>query len=114
MGDDLPGYGGFKKAGLACCPADAVPEVRACMPLYFNKKGGEGCVRDVIEKVLKLIRSLARRNRPGFAIKNRMNKVAAFLKLVRWPNLVFIALTQVLFQYCLLHPIFNKAAHSTR
>jgi 4-hydroxybenzoate polyprenyltransferase len=37
-----------------------------------------------------------------------MNKVAAFLQLVRWPNLVFIALTQVLFQYCLLIPIFEK------
>lgn len=38
-----------------------------------------------------------------------MNKVAAYCKLIRWPNLVFIVLTQVLFQYCLLYPIFNKA-----
>src|SRR4051812_45209477 len=38
-----------------------------------------------------------------------MNKVAAFLQLIRWPNLVFIALTQVLFQYCLLYPIFDKS-----
>lgn len=37
-----------------------------------------------------------------------MNKGAAFIQLVRWPNLVFIALTQGLFQYCLLHPIFQK------
>lgn len=37
-----------------------------------------------------------------------MNKVAAYLQLIRWPNLVFIALTQALFQYCLLHPIFEK------
>ena len=34
----------------------------------------------------------------------------AFLKLVRWPNLVFIALTQVLFLYCIEKPIFNDAA----
>lgn len=38
-----------------------------------------------------------------------MNKIGAFLQLIRWPNLVFIALTQVLFQYCLLLPIFKKA-----
>src|SRR6476620_5908767 len=38
-----------------------------------------------------------------------MYKVAAFLKLIRWPNLVFIALTQLLFQYCLLQPIFQKS-----
>lgn len=39
-----------------------------------------------------------------------MDKLVAFLKLIRWPNLVFIALTQVLFQYCLLHPIFDKSS----
>lgn len=37
-----------------------------------------------------------------------MNKVAAFLALIRWPNLLFIVLTQTLFQYCLLHPVFKK------
>ena len=38
-----------------------------------------------------------------------MKLVAAFLKLVRWPNLVFIILTQILFEYCVLQPIFIKA-----
>lgn len=38
-----------------------------------------------------------------------MNLVAAFLKMIRWPNLFFIALTQFLFQYCILVPIFKKA-----
>lgn len=38
-----------------------------------------------------------------------MNKGVAFFKLIRWPNLVFIALVQVLFHYCLLNPIFEKA-----
>jgi hypothetical protein len=38
-----------------------------------------------------------------------MNKGAAFLQLIRWPNLLFIALTQVLFQYCLLHSGFEKS-----
>lgn len=39
-----------------------------------------------------------------------MNQVVAFLKLIRWPNLLFIALTQLLFQYCLLRPIFKKSS----
>jgi 4-hydroxybenzoate polyprenyltransferase len=33
-----------------------------------------------------------------------MKHVAAFLRLVRWPNLVFIALTQLLFYYCIILP----------
>lgn len=37
-----------------------------------------------------------------------MTGLSQFFKLVRWPNLVFIALTQVLFQYCILFPIFQQ------
>ena len=33
--------------------------------------------------------------------------LGAFFRLVRWPNLVFIVLTQVLFYYCILLPSFN-------
>ena len=33
--------------------------------------------------------------------------VGAFLKLVRWPNLVFIILTQLLFYYCVYIPLFG-------
>jgi 3-deoxy-D-manno-octulosonate 8-phosphate phosphatase (KDO 8-P phosphatase) len=54
MGDDLPDMGVLKSAGFACCPADAVPEVKAVCHYISTKNGGEGCVRDVIEKVLKL------------------------------------------------------------
>jgi 4-hydroxybenzoate polyprenyltransferase len=32
----------------------------------------------------------------------------AFLDLIRWPNLVFIAITQLLFVYCIIHPIFSR------
>lgn len=38
-----------------------------------------------------------------------MKQITAFLKLIRWPNLVFIALTQVMFKYCILKPIFQQA-----
>ena len=36
-----------------------------------------------------------------------MKLIAAFLRLVRWPNLVFIILTQVLFFYCIYEPLFH-------
>jgi 4-hydroxybenzoate polyprenyltransferase len=32
-----------------------------------------------------------------------------FAKLIRWPNLVFIALTQLLFFYCVVKPAFDEA-----
>ncbi len=54
MGDDLPDLPALRLAGLASCPADAVPEVRAACHYISPKNGGAGCVRDVIEKVLKL------------------------------------------------------------
>lgn len=54
MGDDLPDMDVLKSCGLACCPADAVAEVKAMCQYISVKPGGGGCVRDVIEKVLKL------------------------------------------------------------
>jgi len=38
-----------------------------------------------------------------------MRLFAAFLKLVRLPNLFFIALTQVLFQFCIYHQLYKGA-----
>ncbi len=32
----------------------------------------------------------------------------AYLRLIRWPNLLFIALTQVLFSFCITIPIFSR------
>lgn len=54
MGDDLPDLAVLEKAGLPCCPADAVPEIKAVAKYISPVSGGNGCVRDVIEKVLKL------------------------------------------------------------
>ena len=36
-----------------------------------------------------------------------MNLIVAFLKLIRWPNLLFIALTQILFFYCIIPFIYK-------
>ena len=54
MGDDLPDLLVLEKAGLPCCPADAAIEVKKISKYISPFKGGNGCVRDVIEKVLKL------------------------------------------------------------
>jgi 3-deoxy-D-manno-octulosonate 8-phosphate phosphatase (KDO 8-P phosphatase) len=53
MGDDLPDLALMKKVGLSCCPADAVSEVKNIVTYISPVNGGWGCVRDVIEKVLK-------------------------------------------------------------
>lgn len=54
MGDDLPDLGCLQIVGVPCCPADAVPEVKGMVHYISPFNGGQGCVRDVIEKVLKL------------------------------------------------------------
>ncbi|MCF8245904.1 MAG: HAD-IIIA family hydrolase [Saprospiraceae bacterium] len=54
MGDDLPDYEVMRRVGLPTCPNDAVPEIREICHYISPLKGGEGCVRDVIEKVMKL------------------------------------------------------------
>lgn len=36
-----------------------------------------------------------------------MRLLTAFLRLVRLPNLIFIALTQLLFQYCIYRPLYK-------
>ncbi|MDQ3277329.1 MAG: HAD-IIIA family hydrolase [Bacteroidota bacterium] len=54
MGDDLPDISVLENVGLPCCPEDAVPEVKAVSQYISPLSGGKGCVRDVIEKVLKL------------------------------------------------------------
>ena len=54
MGDDLPDLPAMASVGLPCCPADAVSEVKEAVQYISPFNGGYGCVRDVIEKVLKL------------------------------------------------------------
>ncbi|HRH58939.1 MAG TPA: 3-deoxy-D-manno-octulosonate 8-phosphate phosphatase [Chitinophagaceae bacterium] len=54
MGDDIPDYEAMQLAALPCCPSDAAIEIKQLSKYISHLKGGEGCVRDVIEKVLKL------------------------------------------------------------
>ena len=54
MGDDLPDYKVMQQVVMPCCPQDAVPEIKALSKYVSHLKGGKGCVRDVIEQVLKV------------------------------------------------------------
>lgn len=54
MGDDMPDVPAMEYAGVAACPQDAIPEVKAVSDYISHKKGGDACVRDVIEQVMKV------------------------------------------------------------
>jgi 3-deoxy-D-manno-octulosonate 8-phosphate phosphatase (KDO 8-P phosphatase) len=54
MGDDIPDYEVMKIVGLPACPADADSEIKQISAYISAKKGGEGCVRDVIEQAMRL------------------------------------------------------------
>ena len=54
MGDDIPDLACMEAVGLPVCPNDAVEEVKQVAKYMSPKNGGAGCVRDVLEKILKL------------------------------------------------------------
>lgn len=54
MGDDMPDLEVMQRVGCPVCPADAIPEIKAVSAYISPLDGGDGCVRDIIEKVLKL------------------------------------------------------------
>ena len=54
MGDDIPDWQVMSLCGLPCCPADACPEIQKLCKYVSPYKGGEGCVRDVLEQILKV------------------------------------------------------------
>lgn len=66
MGDDVPDIAPMKAVGLPCCPSDACVDVLAVSKYVSPYKGGEGCVRDVIEQVLKAQGKWHEENFDGF------------------------------------------------
>jgi 3-deoxy-D-manno-octulosonate 8-phosphate phosphatase (KDO 8-P phosphatase) len=54
MGDDIPDLQVMKDCGVPVCPADADSEIRQVSVYISDRRGGEGCVRDVIEQTLRL------------------------------------------------------------
>jgi 3-deoxy-D-manno-octulosonate 8-phosphate phosphatase (KDO 8-P phosphatase) len=54
MGDDIPDYEVLQAAGVSSCPQDAAPEIKAICHYQSPYKGGQQCVRDVIEQTLRV------------------------------------------------------------
>jgi 3-deoxy-D-manno-octulosonate 8-phosphate phosphatase (KDO 8-P phosphatase) len=54
MGDDIPDYALMLASGLSSCPSDAAEEIKKVSRYISHFAGGKGCVRDVIEQVLKV------------------------------------------------------------
>jgi 3-deoxy-D-manno-octulosonate 8-phosphate phosphatase (KDO 8-P phosphatase) len=53
MGDDIPDLSVYPLAGISVCPADGAPEnLNRAMYITANN-GGKGCVREIIEKVMR-------------------------------------------------------------
>ena len=53
MGDDIPDLEVMRRGGCPVCPKDACTEVRQASIYISDRKGGEGCARDVIEQTLR-------------------------------------------------------------
>lgn len=52
IGDDVNDLEVMMLAGVAACPSDAVPAIREISSLVLKTKGGEGCVREFIDRFL--------------------------------------------------------------
>ncbi len=52
IGDDVTDIPILEKAGASFCPADAVSAVKKSSEVVLSLKGGEGCVRELIEEYL--------------------------------------------------------------
>jgi 3-deoxy-D-manno-octulosonate 8-phosphate phosphatase (KDO 8-P phosphatase) len=53
MGDDVPDLVAMRAVGMPTCPSDATNEVQSVSRYISDLPGGQGCVRDVIEQVLR-------------------------------------------------------------
>ena len=54
MGDDVPDIVVMEQVAVAACPSDAVSDVKEIANYVSHKKGGEGCVREIIEQTLRV------------------------------------------------------------
>lgn len=54
MGDDMPDLAVMQLCGFKSCPKDAAMELQEIADYISPINGGQGCVRDVVEKVMKI------------------------------------------------------------
>ncbi len=52
IADDTNDLKILSSVGISACPADSVKEVKAIAKIILEKKGGDGCVREFIDKYL--------------------------------------------------------------
>ncbi len=52
IGDDINDEDILRAVGFSACPGDAVNDVKNMVHVVLNKKGGEGCVRELIDLYL--------------------------------------------------------------
>jgi 3-deoxy-D-manno-octulosonate 8-phosphate phosphatase (KDO 8-P phosphatase) len=53
IGDDLPDIAVMRRVGLAVCPADAATDARSAAHWILSSGGGEGAIRELIERLLR-------------------------------------------------------------
>lgn len=54
FGDDVPDLDIIKACGAGVCPSDAVDEVKEVADWITARPGGKGCLREAIEKTLRV------------------------------------------------------------
>ncbi|MFI5163994.1 MAG: KdsC family phosphatase [Bacteroidia bacterium] len=52
IGDDINDLNIISAVGFSACPADAVDKVKKSVSVVLKKNGGDGCVREFVEKYL--------------------------------------------------------------
>ena len=54
IGNDLNDYNAMKICSTKCCPADSHPKIKEISDIVLTTNGGNGVVREIVEKVLKI------------------------------------------------------------
>lgn len=54
IGDDLNDLSLLKAVGISFAPLDALPLVKESVDVHLSQKGGQGCVREMIDHVVKI------------------------------------------------------------
>ena len=58
VGDDVNDLDLLQHAGVAACPVNAIPEVKAVPGIiHLTKKGGDGAIREIAEMILEEIKN---------------------------------------------------------
>ena len=85
MGDDIPDLECMQAVGLPVCPADASCEIIEASRYVSEFPGGHGCVRDIIEQVLRAQGNWARHLKGIHAVHEGRHKFCVALRVPSEP-----------------------------